>query len=153
MSCCCSQPQKINPAYCPICEEKGLSVTHRTMLHQLQHPENQSIADEDYYFCANQHCDVGYFSEHTTMLRHTLRVFQAQQKNMLCYCFDISQEKFQVALEKGEAEAIKDFVLNNTKEALCACEVRNPSGRCCLGSFTKMEAIYEKNANKNGNNF
>jgi len=47
------------------------------------------------------------------------------------------------ALAEGTAEAIKAFVVQQTKEKLCACESRNPSGRCCLADFKRMEKAHD----------
>jgi len=30
---------------------------------------------------------------------------------------------------------LKDFVVEQTKADVCACDIRNPSGRCCLKDF------------------
>jgi len=58
---------------------------------------------------------------------------------MLCHCFDIAESTYRNALADGTAEATKAFVVQQTKDGLCACESRNPSGRCCLASFRPME--------------
>jgi len=112
------------------------------MLHQLQFPDNQDIAESDYAFCANRDCQVGYFSSSDTITKNRMRAFQPEQQMKLCYCFDISESVYRTALEDGTAEAIKTFVVQQTKEKLCACESRNPSGRCCLASFKQMEKAY-----------
>jgi len=108
------------------------------MLHQVQFPDNRSMPDGDYRFCADKACTVGYFSPTTVIPKAQLRAFQAGQTAMLCHCFDISEASYRAALENGEAQAIKDFVVRQTKEHLCACEARNPSGRCCLAGFQQL---------------
>jgi len=32
---------------------------------------------------------------------------------------------------------IRDFVVAQTRLGLCACDTRNPSGRCCLIDFPR----------------
>jgi len=113
------------------------------MLHQIQFPDNQSIPEGDYALCVNRDCATGYFSASTIIPKSTLRAFQAGDEAMLCYCFDISESTYRSALGDGTAEAMKAFVVQQTKEGLCACESRNPSGRCCLASFRKMEKAYD----------
>jgi len=109
------------------------------MLHHIQSPLNQQIVDDDYVFCANRSCDIGYFSTSDSIAKAQLRAFHAGQQAMLCYCFDISEAVYRAALGDGTAAAIKAFVVAQTKEGLCACESRNPSGRCCLAAFKRME--------------
>jgi len=62
---------------------------------------------------------------------------------MLCYCFDISEAAYRIALADGMAKAMKAFVVQQTKEGLCACESRNTSGRCCLADFRQMEKDHD----------
>jgi len=113
------------------------------MLHQVQFPDNQDIAEGDYACCANPDCNTGYFSTSSTIPKSRFRAFQPGQLAMLCHCFDISKPVYRRALAEGTAEAIKAFVVQQTKEKLCACESRNPSGRCCLADFKRMEKAHD----------
>ncbi len=56
---------------------------------------------------------------------------------MLCYCFDIRESNVREELEKTGQSQSKAFVMELVKLKLCACEVRNPSGKCCLADFPK----------------
>ncbi len=141
-SCCHSSTKKVHDT-CPECEKECFPVSRQTMLHQLQFPNNQSLPEGDYLFCANQHCTVGYFSISAVIPKSQLRAFQSDRKPMLCHCFDISGPVYRAALADGTAKAIKAFVVEQTKAALCACESRNPSGRCCLADFRQMEKAHD----------
>jgi len=113
------------------------------MLHQVQFPDNQSISENGYAFCSNRDCTTGYFSVSDMIPKASLRVFRYDQEAMLCHCFDISESVYRIALGDGTAEAMKAFVVQQTKDGLCACESRNPSGRCCLASFKQMEKAHD----------
>ncbi|WP_318024113.1 putative iron-sulfur cluster-binding metallochaperone [Ghiorsea bivora] len=140
MSCsCCSTTNKKGRKVCPTCKQSCFPVGRQTMLHQVQFPDNQNMVSGDYAFCSNQDCTTGYFSAVTIISKSKLREFQSEKYTMLCHCFAISKPVYQTALNNGTAKAIKDFVVKQTKESLCACESRNPSGRCCLVNFTRME--------------
>ncbi len=141
-SCCASKPKQ-GRAVCPDCGLPAFPVSRQTMLHQLQFPDNQSIADGDYAFCSNRDCQAGYFSSSDTIAKKRMRALQPGQEVMLCHCFDISEAVYQAALDDGTAKSIKAFVVQQTKEKLCACESRNPSGRCCLASFKQMEKAHD----------
>jgi len=113
------------------------------MVHQIQFPHNQHLSEADYAFCANRECHAGYFSTSDIIPKALLRAFQPGRKSMLCHCFDISESAYRTALVDDTAQAIKTFVVEQTKAALCACEARNPSGRCCLASFRQMEKAHD----------
>jgi len=113
------------------------------MLHQVQFPDNQGIAEGDYAFCTNCDCDTGYFSALNMIPKTLLRAFHVNQHAMLCHCFDVSESDYRTALADGNAKVIKGFVVQQTKDKLCACESRNPSGHCCLASFKQMEKDYD----------
>jgi len=112
------------------------------MLHQMRFPHNQRLEEGNYAFCANRDCTTGYFSALTIIPTSQLRALQPDKEVMLCHCFDISESVYRTALSNGTNKAMKAFVVQQTKEGLCACESRNPSGRCCLASFRQMEKAY-----------
>jgi len=144
MSCaCCNSTTKKTRVTCPACGQNCFPISRQTMLHQVQFPDNQDIAEGDYTCCANPDCNTGYFSTSSTILKSSLRAFQPGQQAMLCHCFDISESIYRTALDDGTAEAIRSFVVQQTKDKLCACESRNPSGRCCLASFKQMEKAHD----------
>jgi hypothetical protein len=104
----------------------------------IQFPGNQHIGAGEYWFCANLKCGVGYFSASNTITKDKLRAFQQVSdgyETLLCHCFDISRAGYLSALSSEEHEPINSFVIQQTKQGVCACEIRNPSGRCCLVNF------------------
>ena len=46
-----------------------------------------------------------------------------------CYCFGVTK------LQAKQDTAIKTYVTKQTKEKNFTCDIRNPSGRCCLKDF------------------
>jgi len=143
MSSCCKSTTQTGRTVCPACGQHCLPVSRQTMLHQIQAPQNQQIHAADYAFCANRRCSTGYVSANEVIPKSELRAFQPGQPAMLCHCFDISEASYRTALSDGTAAAIKAFVIQQTKEKLCACESRNPSGRCCLAGFKQMAKVHD----------
>ncbi|GAV20665.1 hypothetical protein MMIC_P1637 [Mariprofundus micogutta] len=144
MSCCSSNStSKKMRQDCPECGGSCLSVALKTMLLHVQFPGNQHITEGDYFYCPSMECNTGYFSSSTFIPKQQLRAFKPHRQKMLCYCFDISESLYLSALESGVSEPIKTFVVRQTKSGSCACEVRNPSGRCCLADFKRREKSYE----------
>jgi len=138
MSDCCNPYQVKGRAVCPACGDACFPVRRQTMLQQVRFPDNQGISENDYAFCSNRDCNTGYFSASETIPKSRLRAFRPGQQAMLCYCFDISESAYRTALANGTAQAMKAFVTRQTKEGLCACASRNPSGRCCLAAFSSV---------------
>ncbi|MFA6053003.1 MAG: hypothetical protein WC762_10480 [Methylobacter sp.] len=143
MSNCCSGSSPAATLACPQCGTTCKSVEMRTLYHQIRFPENQGIAPDTYYFCPSKDCSIGYFSiAGNRAPKMHLRTYQDIQKDKLCYCFDIDAEPYLSALRANNAAPIMDFVMQRTKSGECACELRNPSGQCCLATFKRLGAEY-----------
>jgi hypothetical protein len=82
-----------------------------------------------------------YFSDSVSFYKSDIKVrvgFKEQQDPIpLCYCFDYTRADLSsdVAL-RGETD-IPDRVKAEVERGFCACDVKNPSGACCLGDLTR----------------
>ena len=118
---------------CPACAHKGTKVGLKTMLQHIKQPWSYVFDDMQYYFCSRPSCDVIYFSDGKIFrkvdIRTAVGIKEASDDALICFCFGVS--KADVKKDKS----IKDFVITQTKQAMCACETANPSGRCCLKDF------------------
>jgi hypothetical protein len=114
----------------------------RTVLHHLKSPwqhDHQSSAQSNtrYYFCDDLNCPVIYFCDdnrtlYQSQLRTEVGIKSSAPQRTLCYCFGVNA---------AQAEAdpkIRHFVTDQTQNRNCACDIRNPSGRCCLNTFPKQ---------------
>ncbi len=135
----CLPKQTNNKMPCPQCGEISESVEEETMLHQLRYPHNMQIEEDISFFCHSPQCSVGYFNNNKVFPLQDLREEKKIKQNHLCYCFDISETTYKEAIEAGTASDVKSFIISLTKKKLCACNVRNPSGRCCLAAFKELE--------------
>lgn len=141
--CCAGSSPKTTILACPLCGTAGKSVEMRTLYHQVRFPENRGIILGAYYFCPSKDCATAYFSSAgNNVTKQHLITHQDIQKDKLCYCFDIDAADYLTALSTNNAEAIKSFVIQRTKSGECACELRNPSGQCCLAKFKFLEKEY-----------
>jgi hypothetical protein len=145
MSSCCSSNTKSSAKACPQCTAEGKSIPFSSVLHQVKFPDVLSVAKDDYFFCSDESCSVGYFSQSgATISKLQLRAFEDPSHTRLCYCYDISKAQYSQALKDNTAQQITDFVKEQTKAGACACEIRNPSGQCCLANFKRLEKTSEK---------
>lgn len=139
-SCCSTNTSTKTKQICPECSSTCKSVGMPTLYHQVRFPENQSIVTDCYYFCPAKTCPIAYFSNaDNTIPKLHLRSYQSIHNDALCYCFDIDAEQYLSALKDQRAEPIKAFVMQRTQAGECACEIRNPSGQCCLANFKRLE--------------
>jgi len=138
--CCNSQnekrtfPRKFS---CPENSKNYVSVSHKTILHHIKSPWKNKLTEEQYYFCDDPECEVTYFGLEGSVikkseLRTKVGIKEKDDEALVCYCFGVSK-----ATAKQD-KTIKTYVSKNTKENLCACEIRNPSGRCCLKDFAEI---------------
>lgn len=141
--CCssssCSSSQASNKHICPANGKAYTKIPESTLYHHLKEPwlDAGHNTNQTFYFCDDPDCDVVYFGEDDSVItRSELRTKVAVKEPhnddaLICYCFGVSQKQ---ARENPQAKA---FVVEKTKQGLCACDTRNPSGRCCLKDFPK----------------
>ncbi|WP_455218021.1 putative iron-sulfur cluster-binding metallochaperone [Kaarinaea lacus] len=126
-----------NTAFCPVNGQSYRGVSLKTILHQVKKPWSQRLPEQAYYFCDDPHCDVVYFGENNlTLLRSDIRIDVGQKSQAtdktICYCFDVTASDLASCKAREKSRA---FVINQTRDATCDCEIRNPSGKCCLKDF------------------
>ncbi len=124
------------------CGSVGRPVERQTLLFQLKHSQLMTLEETSFHFCANAGCDVVYFGDDGSVYKKDHVRQEVGQKSTspdrtICYCFDVTESTVMKELsETGESES-KAFVMEQVKQKQCACEVRNPSGQCCLKDFPK----------------
>ena len=121
---------------CPINEKQYIEVPKKTILQHIKAPWKNILHEKKYYFCEDPNCEVVYFGLKGSIinkseLRTVVGKKEKSDKELVCYCFGVSK-----ALAKQNPE-IKTYVTQQTKEHNCSCDVKNPSGRCCLKDFPK----------------
>ncbi|MBI2645932.1 MAG: copper chaperone Copz family protein [Deltaproteobacteria bacterium] len=150
MSKCCSiDPEKkisSNLENCPTCQKKGKKVGLITVFQLVKHPFQKEInRKSQYYFCKEKDCEVVYFSSEINdflFKKEHLLVKVGQKENTprhVCYCFDYTDQDILEEIQKTGKSTATQIITQNIKEGLCACEVRNPQGSCCLGNVKEAE--------------
>lgn len=137
-NCQSSSDSNINPRKhcCPVNGKVYPGVSVATIEHHIKSPWLWQHKSQDYYFCDDPECDVVYFGEDDSVInKQSLRTRVGVKENassaQVCYCYGVS---LQDANTNPNAKA---FIIQKTKDHSCACEIRNPSGRCCLKDFPK----------------
>lgn len=138
MTECCSttdtNEQSPRKYRCPINGQEYCEVHLKTLLHHVRQPWASPIKVQGYYFCSDPECEVVYYGEDgsifsTSEVRTEIGIKEIGEDQLVCYCFGITKQEAKLN------QSLKQYVAEKTKESLCSCESRNPSGRCCLGDF------------------
>lgn len=148
MTNCCStntaeaKTRRLQAAQCPRCGKRMKSVERITLMHHVVAPLNQTIPSEAFFFCSDAACSVVYFSEvgdvfEEAHVREKIGHKSTDENRMLCYCFGITYSRVMKEIELEGHSISKAFVVEQTALKSCACDIRNPSGRCCLKMFPK----------------
>ncbi|MBK8464325.1 MAG: hypothetical protein IPL32_00700 [Chloracidobacterium sp.] len=152
MDCCSTGAVKANElplTACQICGEAGRIVAKQTVVHQVISEKLLFVGDAEYRFCGSADCDVVYYSVdgnvfNTDDLRELVTTKTKGDNRPLCYCFGFTEGNVRREIVlKGET-TIPAQVTQFIKEKLCACEIRNPSGSCCLGEIKRTAQRVEE---------
>ena len=148
MSDCCSLDPKSGTApavmACPVNGARSKQVdmlTVKSLVRQLP----LGMPNTQYYFCEALGCDVVYFplDAQAPIFRRgdlTVRVGAKETADPIpvCYCFGFTEKDIQREIAETGESTIADRISSEVKAGNCACEVKNPSGKCCLGSVARV---------------
>ena len=146
-TCCGDQPGAPRRMRCPISGSVGQPVQWTTMAALVvgEVPPRQQIA-----LCRDSDCDLVYFGDHGLELRsadmRTVPGFKRGSDGLVCYCFLHTRDGIQgEVLETGRRSTFES-ISRQVKAKNCACEVRNPTGKCCLREIRQIsdEAMKER---------
>ncbi len=152
MSDCCKVPEKgaATDDRCQRCGEKGRRVLRETMESLLKSESLKRLADEPYYFDRTPECNVVYFSNEADSYFHkddlTVRVGLKETESpiSLCYCFGHTAESASEEIMTTGRSSVAERITAEVQAGNCSCEVKNPSGKCCLGDVNRAIGEIQK---------
>jgi hypothetical protein len=146
MSECCSVKPTNWPAvlYCPVSGRRSKQVdllTVRSLVRQLP----LAMPATAYYFCDDPNCDVVYFPSNPgapIFGRSDLLVrIGAKEKDdsiPVCHCFGFTRGDILDEIRRTGRSTVGEQISAEVRAGNCACEVKNPSGKCCLGDVSRI---------------
>ncbi len=148
MSDCCSADAKIGtmPVVlpCPVNGTRSKQVEMLTVK-SLVRTLPLEMPNTQYYFCDASDCDVVYFaseSDAPIFRREDLLVRVGAKETAdpipVCYCFEFTRTEIQREVVETGRSTILDRIKTEVKAGNCSCEVKNPSGKCCLGELRRI---------------
>ncbi len=134
-------------AKCPRCAGHGQKVAWQTVrsLAKAELPAEPTEA----WLCRTNDCEVTYYADDLTLETADVAVvpgFKTSCGGLLCYCFGHSVEDVEEELARTGSTTVVERIRSEIKAGNCACESRNPSGRCCLGEVQKMVQLLRRTA-------
>lgn len=131
----------LSAGVCPGCGERGRRVALPTVQAQAA-ISLRELGSSPYHFCATPGCEVVYYATGSLpILRGQVRerVFQKEPAPdvLVCHCFRYGLGTLQRSDAAGRAAILADIIAG-TRQGLCACELRNPQGSCCLGNVRRL---------------
>lgn len=133
------------PSSCPSCFAAGTAVERRTLLHHLRPDVFDRVGELEYRFCESPDCDTVYFSTDGEVAFETADMRQlvgikatGDSRALVCYCFGFTIADLEAEIRAPRTPSTARRVRELVKARACACEVRNPSGRCCLGEIARV---------------
>lgn len=152
MSDCCSVNAKTGNApavmACPVNGARSKQVdvlTVKSLVRQLP----IGMPSTQYYFCDSPDCDVVYFpldAAAPRFRREDLVVRVGAKETVdpipVCYCFGFTRSDIENEVAETGHSTVAELITAEVKAGNCACEVRNPSGKCCLGTVGRVVEDY-----------
>jgi hypothetical protein len=152
VECCGPKAEcRLETIACPRCGAVGHEVGRETVaaMAVLEVPA-AVLAHPAFRFCATPACEVVYYADGATVKRTTVRVpVHVKDPGLdvpLCYCFGHTRRSIAREIATTGTSSVSAAITREVKAGHCACELKNPSGRCCLGDVR----AYEKQARRSG---
>jgi hypothetical protein len=132
-----------NITACVACGMQGWPIKRQTILHHLKHERFDRVNEEAYRFCPERNCEVVYYSNCGTKfgvndLREPVGAKLIGDIRPICYCFGITEGDVRKQISQTGHTTIATTISSLIKVGMCACEIRNPSGMCCLGDLNQL---------------
>lgn len=127
---------------CPSCGVPGRDVGDRTLSAMLEPAQILELAGPARRFCRNRACAVVYYGEGGGAIGKAgikVRVGLKEREDPvpLCYCFGHTRADLRAELAATGGSTMAARISAEIRAGRCACEIRNPSGACCLGEVVR----------------
>jgi hypothetical protein len=144
MSCCLevSNENAAGRTPCASCGAVGRAVSDQTIEAILTPPQAVWLQGVVRRFCGTPSCEVVYYGDDGRVVtKNELPIRVGVKENEdpipLCYCFGFSVADVRREIAETGRSTLAARITAGVRAGNCACETRNPSGRCCLGEVNR----------------
>lgn len=103
--------------------------------------DHTAVLPDSFAFCRTPECEVVCYGKTGVFRKPDLKVRvgikEVEDPVLLCYCFGYSRADVRRDIEANGSTRILENIKAEVRAGFCACEVKNPSGDCCLGDVTR----------------
>jgi hypothetical protein len=138
-----SPPPAVAP--CPTNQQVGPRLDSLTLKALLAVPLTMVAADATYQFCPAPDCPTVYYrGDGQQVFREQdlrERVYQKHADDptiLICYCFGYRVADVLAEWERKDVTTVIERIQAGIQAGQCACDIRNPQGRCCLGNVREL---------------
>jgi hypothetical protein len=138
------------PSICVRCGGQSKPVSRRTVLSIIKPEVLESALNGTYRFCHARECQVVYFEDQGTRvftvddLRIMVGMKASTDPILVCYCFGFAESHLREEISRTGSTTVPERISRLIREGLCACDVHNPSGHCCLGEVDRTAKRLKK---------
>ena len=75
---------------------------------------------------------------------------QSSGRGLVCYCFGILESQIVEEVRTMGTSSTGDFVQEQVRAGNCVCEVKNPSGKCCLKDLKALVGDTQRTRKESG---
>lgn len=131
-------------AQCPVSQVIGRKIQRRTLESLLKPYARTHLEPVQYYYCADPTCPIVYFSNVNVRTfsigELTVPVFgkDEEEDTPVCYCFDWTRRRIRREIVQTGRSTAAVEIAKRVKAGECACDLKNPKGRCCLGDVNRV---------------
>ncbi len=148
MNDCCSSSScetETKIMTCQSCGQDGKKVDNLTVKALLKEGLLYDFkANAQYFYCKTAGCNTVYFTDlfdsvFTQKNIKTESALKSENKEAyVCFCFGHTAKEIEDEVRSKGETTLYDKISEQIKLKNCACELKNPSGKCCLGEVKKM---------------
>lgn len=131
---------------CPTNGRVGAAVDTQTVKALLALPLTQ-LRSQSYRYCAVADCPTVYYSadgaqcfDETDLRERVFHKHHDENDVLVCYCFRHSVGSIRDELRRAGHATTVEAITAGIRAEQCACDIRNPQGRCCLGNVRALIA-------------
>ena len=133
----------INIPECPVCTTSGQLVPDSVFKSNLITDSfNKIDREKKNYICLNPACDTAYYNDVITIdkskLKRELWFKKDTEKKIICYCNNIDKSQIEDVIVNYNLSTWEEITSHYRNKVIEKCEVLNPTGYCCRGTFNKV---------------
>lgn len=144
---CCCHTSALNKRAerCRGCGREGMPVKDITIKSFVKPSKLSDIVDlGGFYFCATPECGVVYFNNNPDIyvykgdIKVRVGIKESEDPIPVCYCFNWTKDMILDQIKNTGTSTVVEEITARVRSGECQCEIKNPSGRCCLGEVKRV---------------